>query len=47
MSQYTDSVEEQHTYIKNTVDTIVPSNIRILQVRLRLRLHANAPLTSP
>ncbi|XP_042257976.1 fibrinogen beta chain [Thunnus maccoyii] len=30
MSQYTDQVEEQHAYIKNTVDTVFPSNIRIL-----------------
>lgn len=35
VSEYTDSVEEQHAYIKETVDTIFPSNIRILQVRLR------------
>lgn len=32
VSQYTDQVEEQHAYIKETVDTIFPSNIRILQV---------------
>ncbi|KAG7236294.1 hypothetical protein INR49_001210 [Caranx melampygus] len=29
--QYTDSVEEQHAYIKETVDTVFPSNIRVLQ----------------
>lgn len=50
VSRYTDSVEEQHAYIKNAVDTVFPSNIRILQVRLlgqRLRPHANVSLTSP
>ncbi|XP_076019062.1 fibrinogen beta chain [Genypterus blacodes] len=31
VSQYTDNVEEQHSYIKETVDTIFPSNIRVLQ----------------
>lgn len=35
VSQYNDGVEEQHAYIKETVDTIFPSNIRILQVSLR------------
>lgn len=35
VSRYTDSVEEQHAYIKETVDTLFPSNIRILQVKLR------------
>ncbi|XP_053199637.1 fibrinogen beta chain [Scomber japonicus] len=30
VSQYTDQVEEQHAYIKETVDTVFPSNIRIL-----------------
>lgn len=33
MGQYTDQVEEQHTYIKETVDTVFPSNIRVLQVK--------------
>lgn len=32
--EYTDSVEEQHAYIKETVDTVFPSNIRILQVQI-------------
>lgn len=32
VSQYTDQVEEQHVYIKETVDTVFPSNIRVLQV---------------
>lgn len=32
VSQYTDLVEEQHVYIKETVDTVFPSNIRVLQV---------------
>lgn len=32
VSQYTDQVEEQHAYIKETVDTVFPSNIRILTV---------------
>lgn len=32
VSQYTDRVEEQHVYIKETVDTVFPSNIRVLQV---------------
>ncbi|XP_011616204.1 fibrinogen beta chain [Takifugu rubripes] len=31
VSVYTENVEEQHAYIKETVDTIFPSNIRILQ----------------
>ncbi|KAM8747561.1 fibrinogen beta chain [Acanthopagrus schlegelii] len=31
VSQYTDRVEEQHVYIKETVDTVFPSNIRVLQ----------------
>lgn len=35
VSEYTDSVEEQHAYIKETVDTVFPSNIRILQVKFR------------
>lgn len=30
--QYTDQVEEQHAYIKETVDTVFPSNIRVLEV---------------
>ncbi|KAI4800462.1 hypothetical protein KUCAC02_009689 [Chaenocephalus aceratus] len=30
VSQYTDRVEEQHAYIKETVDTVFPSNIRVL-----------------
>lgn len=51
VSRYTDSVEEQHAYIKETVDTLFPSNIRILQVKLpslsgSLRPPANDPLTS-
>ncbi|XP_040038459.2 fibrinogen beta chain isoform X2 [Gasterosteus aculeatus] len=29
--QYTDRVEEQHAYIKDTVDTTFPSTIRVLQ----------------
>lgn len=37
VSEYTESVEEQHAYVKETVDTIFPSNIRILQVRLPAR----------
>ena len=32
ISQYTDQVEEQHVYIKETVDSVFPSNIRVLQV---------------
>lgn len=32
MGQYSDSVEEQHAYIKETVDTVFPSSIRVLQV---------------
>uniref|UniRef100_A0A3Q3WCI7 Fibrinogen beta chain n=1 Tax=Mola mola TaxID=94237 RepID=A0A3Q3WCI7_MOLML len=31
VTQYTNQVEEQHAYIKETVDTIFPSNIRVLQ----------------
>ncbi|XP_056156274.1 fibrinogen beta chain [Lampris incognitus] len=31
VNQYTDSIEEQHVFIKETVDTVFPSNIRILQ----------------
>ncbi|KAM9425665.1 fibrinogen beta chain [Pholidichthys leucotaenia] len=31
IGQYTDSVEEQHAYIKDVVDTTFPSNIRVLQ----------------
>lgn len=31
VSQYTDQVEDQHSYIKETVDTVFPSNIRVLQ----------------
>uniref|UniRef100_A0A668T4V4 Fibrinogen beta chain n=1 Tax=Oreochromis aureus TaxID=47969 RepID=A0A668T4V4_OREAU len=31
VSQYTDRVEEQHAYIKEIVDTVFPSNIRVLQ----------------
>ncbi|KAF7650352.1 hypothetical protein LDENG_00127220 [Lucifuga dentata] len=42
VSQYTDSVEEQHAYIKETVDTVFPSNIRVLQgvldkIRLKIQ----------
>ncbi|KAM6960443.1 fibrinogen beta chain [Tautogolabrus adspersus] len=42
VSQYTDSVEEQHTYIKETVDTVFPSSIRVLQgvldkIRLKIQ----------
>ncbi|XP_035989867.1 fibrinogen beta chain [Fundulus heteroclitus] len=41
-SQYTDQVEEQHAYIKETVDTVFPSNIRVLQgvldkIRLKIQ----------
>lgn len=32
--QYTDQVEEQHAYIKETVDTVFPSNIRVLEVTM-------------
>lgn len=35
-SEFTDKVEEQHAYIKETVDTVFPSNIRVLQVRKSL-----------
>uniref|UniRef100_A0A8C2ZZN8 Fibrinogen beta chain n=1 Tax=Cyclopterus lumpus TaxID=8103 RepID=A0A8C2ZZN8_CYCLU len=31
VSQFTDSVEDQHDYIKKTVDTVFPSSIRVLQ----------------
>ncbi len=31
VGQFADSVEEQHAYIKDTVDTVFPSNIRVLQ----------------
>uniref|UniRef100_A0A672HJN0 Fibrinogen beta chain n=1 Tax=Salarias fasciatus TaxID=181472 RepID=A0A672HJN0_SALFA len=31
VTRYTDRVEEQHAYIKDTVDTVFPSNIRVLQ----------------
>ena len=34
VSQYTDTLEEEHAYIKETVDTAFPSDIRLLQVRL-------------
>ncbi|XP_043954711.1 fibrinogen beta chain [Gambusia affinis] len=42
MSQYTDQVEEQHAYIKETVDVVFPSNIRVLQgvldnIRLKIQ----------
>ncbi|XP_017292491.1 fibrinogen beta chain [Kryptolebias marmoratus] len=42
MGQYTDQVEEQHAYIKETVDTIFPSNLRVLQgvldkIRLKIQ----------
>ncbi|XP_035530819.1 fibrinogen beta chain [Morone saxatilis] len=42
VSQYTDQVEEQHAYIKETVDTVFPSNIRVLQgvldkIRLKIQ----------
>merc|ERR1712002_1311202 len=42
VSQYTDKVEEQHAYIKETVDTVFPSNIRILtgvldKIRLKIQ----------
>ncbi|XP_031158497.1 fibrinogen beta chain [Sander lucioperca] len=42
VSQYTDLVEEQHVYIKETVDTVFPSNIRVLQgvldkIRLKIQ----------
>lgn len=40
VSEYTESVEEQHAYIKETVDTIFPSNIRILQVKVWYKLHS-------
>lgn len=31
VGQYSDNIEEQHAYIKETVDTVFPSNIRVLQ----------------
>lgn len=34
IGQYTDQVEEQHAYIKETVDTVFPSNIRVLEVNM-------------
>ena len=42
VSQYTDRVEEQHAYIKETVDTVFPSSIRVLQgvldkIRLKIQ----------
>ncbi|KAM3857494.1 fibrinogen beta chain-like [Diretmus argenteus] len=42
VSQYTDSLEEQHAYVKETVDTVFPSNIRVLhgvleKVRLKIQ----------
>ncbi|KAM4611642.1 fibrinogen beta chain, partial [Polymixia lowei] len=42
VSRYTDSLEEQHAYIKDVVDTIFPSNIRVLQgvldkIRLKIQ----------
>ncbi|XP_055085136.1 fibrinogen beta chain [Periophthalmus magnuspinnatus] len=42
VGQYTDRVEEQHAYIKETVDTHLPSTIRVLQgvldkVRLKIQ----------
>ncbi|XP_068426970.1 fibrinogen beta chain [Clinocottus analis] len=41
INQYTNSVEEQHTYIKHAVDNVFPSNIRVLQGvldRIRLKI---------
>ncbi|XP_054457091.1 fibrinogen beta chain [Anoplopoma fimbria] len=40
--QYSDRVEEQHAYIKETVDTVFPSSIRVLQgvldkIRLKIQ----------
>lgn len=40
--QFTDQVEEQHAYIKETVDTVFPSNIRVLEgvldkIRLKIQ----------
>lgn len=32
--QYTDQVEQHHAYIKETVDTVFPSNIRVLEVTM-------------
>ncbi|XP_072231903.1 fibrinogen beta chain [Leuresthes tenuis] len=42
ISQYTDQVEEQHVFIKETVDSVFPSNIRVLQgvlddIRLKIQ----------
>lgn len=42
VTEYTDRVEEQHAYIKETVDTVFPSNIRVLQgvldkIRLKIQ----------
>ncbi|XP_078137883.1 fibrinogen beta chain [Centroberyx gerrardi] len=42
VSQYTGTVEEQHAYIKETVDTAFPSSIRVLQgvldkIRLKIQ----------
>uniref|UniRef100_A0A667ZDF1 Fibrinogen beta chain n=1 Tax=Myripristis murdjan TaxID=586833 RepID=A0A667ZDF1_9TELE len=42
VNQYTNNVEEQHAYIKETVDTVFPSNIRVLQgvvdkIRLKIQ----------
>lgn len=43
VSRYTDSMEEQHAYIKETVETVFPSNIRILQAGARTHwVHALA-----
>ncbi|KAM7376902.1 hypothetical protein PAMA_013601 [Pampus argenteus] len=41
VGQYTDQVEEQHAYIKETIDTVFPSSIRVLsgildKVRLKI-----------
>ncbi|KAJ0055575.1 hypothetical protein NL108_005460, partial [Boleophthalmus pectinirostris] len=41
VGQYTNRVEEQHAYIKETVDTLLPSNIRVLQgvlEKIRLKI---------
>ncbi|CAL1591074.1 unnamed protein product [Knipowitschia caucasica] len=42
VGQYTDRVEEHHAYIKETVDTLLPSNIKVLQgvldkIRLKIQ----------
>ncbi|KAM9836868.1 fibrinogen beta chain [Aulostomus maculatus] len=42
VGQFTDSVEDQHAYIKEIVDTVFPSNIRMLQgvldkIRLKIQ----------